>query len=216
MPTDTIDYTLATDNVTLTVTQGTQITPTITWSNPSSITYGTPLSATQLDVTANVCGSVAYSPAAGTVLSAGTQTLSVLFTPSDTTDYTSATATASINIAQHATTATISASTPQGARDRLSPSPRPFRAGYRPLPADRLGPVPDQRRQCRLARAPGLERDGLLFDDRAGFRFLHRHRGLFRRHEPHRHHVAWLQRERPESRRLRRRNHAVRRGGQLV
>ena len=46
-------------------------------------------------------GTFTYTPAAGTVLNAGTgQTLSVTFTPTDTTDYTTATATATINVAQ--------------------------------------------------------------------------------------------------------------------
>jgi Big-like domain-containing protein/VCBS repeat protein len=64
-----------------------QLTPTITWSTPAAITYGTPLSATQLNATASVPGTLAYTPAAGTVLGAGSQTLSVTFTPTDTVDY---------------------------------------------------------------------------------------------------------------------------------
>src|SRR5207302_421285 len=78
---------------TLTVTQA---TPVIAWSNPAAITYGTALSATQLDATANVPGTFAYTPAAGIVLGAGTQTLSVTFTPTDTADYTTATQTAQL------------------------------------------------------------------------------------------------------------------------
>ena len=46
-------------------------TPVITWNNPANITYGTALSATQLNATANVAGSFTYTPAAGTVLNAG-------------------------------------------------------------------------------------------------------------------------------------------------
>ena len=64
-----------------------QATPVITWPTPAAITYGTPLSGTQLDSSANVGGTLVYSPAAGAVLGAGVQTLSVSFTPSDTTDY---------------------------------------------------------------------------------------------------------------------------------
>ncbi len=76
-------------------------TPTISWANPADIVYGTALSATQLDATANVMGTFTYTPAAGTILGAGNnQTLSVLFTPADTTDYTSAFATATINVSQ--------------------------------------------------------------------------------------------------------------------
>ena len=69
----------------------TKTTPTITWPTPAAIIYGTALSATQLDATANVAGTFAYTPAAGTVLKAGSQTLSVTFTPTNTTLYNSAT-----------------------------------------------------------------------------------------------------------------------------
>jgi hypothetical protein len=64
---------------------GTAATPTITWPAPAAIPYGTALSSTQLDATASVPGSFVYTPPAGTVLSTGTQTLSVTFTPTDTT-----------------------------------------------------------------------------------------------------------------------------------
>jgi hypothetical protein len=57
-----------------------------------------PLSSTQLDATASVPGSFVYSPAAGRVLSPGTQPLSVTFTPTDTVDYTTATDTVTINL----------------------------------------------------------------------------------------------------------------------
>ena len=74
-------------------------TPTVTWANPAAITYGTPLSATQLDAATTVTGSFAYSPATGTVLSAGAgQALSTTFTPTDTTDYNNVSQTVSINV----------------------------------------------------------------------------------------------------------------------
>ena len=73
-------------------------TPTITWSNPASIIYGTQLGATQLNATASVPGTFSYTPAAGTVLEPGNQTLSVTFTPTDTTNYTTATANVQINV----------------------------------------------------------------------------------------------------------------------
>ena len=72
--------------------------PTITWTKPAAMIYGEPLSADQLDATASVAGSFAYSPAAGTVLAAGTHTLSVTFTPTDTTDYTTATDSVSVTV----------------------------------------------------------------------------------------------------------------------
>ena len=74
------------------------VAPVIAWKTPASIVYGTPLSATQLDATANVAGTFTYSPAAGTVLTAGSQPLSVRFTPADAVDYTAATATITLAV----------------------------------------------------------------------------------------------------------------------
>lgn len=73
-------------------------TPVITWPQPATITNPAPLTSTQLDATANVAGTFAYSPAAGTVLAAGTQTLTATFTPADTADYNTATATVTITV----------------------------------------------------------------------------------------------------------------------
>ncbi len=106
-PTDATDYATATASVSLMVTQA---TPTVTWATPSAITYGTALSAAQLNATANVPGSFVYSPAAGAVLSAGSQTLSVTFTPTDATDY--GTATASVTLIVNKATPSITWSTP--------------------------------------------------------------------------------------------------------
>jgi titin len=74
-------------------------TPAITWANPADIMSGTALSATQLDATANVPGGFSYSPGLGTVLGIGpNQTLSATFTPTDATDYNSASASVTINV----------------------------------------------------------------------------------------------------------------------
>ena len=96
-PTDSTDYTTVTQTVSLTVTKA---APVITWNNPASIVYGTALSATQLNASATVGGGFVYTPAAGTILNAGAQTLSVTFTPTDTTDYTTATKTVSLTVTQ--------------------------------------------------------------------------------------------------------------------
>ena len=64
-----------------------QATPVIAWT-PASIQLGYPLGAAQLDATANVPGTFTYTPPAGTAITTTSQTLSVLFTPTDTTDYT--------------------------------------------------------------------------------------------------------------------------------
>jgi len=92
-PKDGTDEATAQATVQLTVTKA---TPIITWPRPAAISYGTPLSATQLNATALVPGTFAYTPAAGTVIAAGTQTLSVTFTPTDTADYTTAQASVSL------------------------------------------------------------------------------------------------------------------------
>ncbi len=67
-------------------------TPVITWTPPAPITYPTPLGSAQLNAAANVPGSFVYAPGTGALLGAGTQTLSVTFTPTDTANYHSATA----------------------------------------------------------------------------------------------------------------------------
>ncbi|MDR3665123.1 MAG: hypothetical protein P4L86_32865, partial [Mycobacterium sp.] len=94
-PTDTTTYNAASATVTLTINK---VTPTITWATPAAITNGTALSATQLNATASVPGTFVYSPAAGTVLAVGSHTLSVAFTPTDATDYNTASATVTLTV----------------------------------------------------------------------------------------------------------------------
>ncbi len=72
--------------------------PTITWTAPAPITEGTALSATQLSATTGVAGTFVYSPTAGTVLAAGTHTLSATFTPTDMTAYSIITVTRSLTV----------------------------------------------------------------------------------------------------------------------
>ena len=110
----------ATATVTITAV-GTTNVPVITWPTPTAIPYGVALSSTQLDATANVPGTFAYTPAAGTVLAVGTQTLSAVFTPTDTKTYSSATATVQLSVGQTApvitwpTPAPVTSGTPLGA-----------------------------------------------------------------------------------------------------
>src|SRR5262249_57879295 len=73
-------------------------TPTVSWADPAAIVYGTALGDAQLDASADVAGTFAYSPAAGTVLGAGSHTLAVTFTPTDTANYTSVSQTATLNV----------------------------------------------------------------------------------------------------------------------
>jgi len=108
-PTDTTDYATATQTVSLVVNKA---TPTITWATPSAITYGAALSSTQLNAGSTVAGTFVYTPASGTVLTAGTQTLSVTLTPTDTTDYTTATQTVSLTVNKSGLTITGTSSLP--------------------------------------------------------------------------------------------------------
>lgn len=87
------NYTLSYQYGSLTVTKA---TPIITWSNPLAITYGTTLSATQLKATTTIAGTFVYSPSVGTLLTPGSQSLGTTFTPTDSIDYTTATATVTL------------------------------------------------------------------------------------------------------------------------
>jgi MBG domain (YGX type)/Dockerin type I domain/Bacterial Ig-like domain (group 3) len=94
---------LTSPNYTISFVPGTltigKVASIISWSTPADITNGTALSSAQLNAMANVPGTFTYTPPAGTKLTIGqAQTLSVSFTPSDTTDYSSAMASVLINV----------------------------------------------------------------------------------------------------------------------
>jgi hypothetical protein len=108
-PSDTASYKSTSASVSLTVIQA---TPIITWAAPAAIAPGTPLSATQLNAQANVPGSYIYNPAPGTLLSAGTHTLYVSFTPLDSTTYKSAAASVKLTVLQANPVVTWAAPTP--------------------------------------------------------------------------------------------------------
>jgi hypothetical protein len=94
-PNDTANYTTASTSVNITVNKA---TPNVTWGAPAAITYGTALSTTQLNATASVPGSFVYAPAAGAVLAVGVQTLNTVFTPTDSSNYTTASASQHITV----------------------------------------------------------------------------------------------------------------------
>ena len=93
---------------TLTLTKG---NPTITWANPAPITYGAALTTSQLGASASVAGTYAYTPDVGAVLTAGTKTLSVVFSPTDAVDYNAATGTVSLVVQPAAITVTANGAT---------------------------------------------------------------------------------------------------------
>ena len=89
------NYNVTVNNGTLTVSS---VASQVTWNNPAPIVYGTPLSGSQLNATANVPGTFVYTPASGTVLNVGLHTLSVVFTPADLVDYNPATNTVNLTV----------------------------------------------------------------------------------------------------------------------
>src|SRR5438552_2466164 len=97
---------------------------TINWPSPSPIAFGTPLSATQLNAVASVPGTFSYAPNFGTVPGLGTQTLNVAFTPTDSLDYATATASTTVNVIQ-------------GTQTIVWPAPQPITYGQ-PLTAAQL------------------------------------------------------------------------------
>ena len=103
-PTDSTDYASVSTTVIVNVAQA---QPTAT-ANPVNITYGTALANSQLGGTSSVPGSFSFTTDAGKILNAGNgQTEFVTFTPTDMTDYTSATAQVLINVDAKALTASI-------------------------------------------------------------------------------------------------------------
>ena len=86
------NYAFSFVNGTLTITKA---TPSISWSTPADITYGTAVGNTQLNATAtnpndssSVTGTFTYNPVTGTMLHTGSsQTLAANFAPANTNNY---------------------------------------------------------------------------------------------------------------------------------
>ena len=95
------------------------VRPLITW-NPAPITYGTALSSGQLNAVADAPGTYAYSTTNGTVLNAGTNTLSVIFTPTDTVDFSSTTNAASLVVSPALLTVTAASREPRRGNSQLT------------------------------------------------------------------------------------------------
>lgn len=101
------NYSASATSTTVTVARA---TPSLQWATPAAIAYGTALDATQLNASATgvngaaLDGTFTYTPAAGTVPNAGTQTLTVRFDPTDSTNYVSTTATVTLEVDRKAVT----------------------------------------------------------------------------------------------------------------
>jgi Big-like domain-containing protein/MBG domain-containing protein len=96
-PTDLTDYTTTTSTASVTVNKA---TPTVTWPTASSITYGQALSNSNLSGGASSMGGTFAWTEPTAVPSAGTPSESVIFTPSNTAEYTTATHAVSVTVNQ--------------------------------------------------------------------------------------------------------------------
>ena len=93
------------NSFTLVINKG---TPYLVWNNPATIYCNTPLGTAQLNARAfpsrndnrPLAGTFVYTPPPGTVLVYGTYTLSTVFTPTDTANWNSATASVPLLVAQ--------------------------------------------------------------------------------------------------------------------
>jgi hypothetical protein len=94
-----------------------KLNTTITWPTPAAIPYGTALGGTQLDATASydgtpLAGTFVYTPASGKILAAGSNTLSVKFTPTQVGNYTTVTDSVTLVVNKISTTTQIISTTP--------------------------------------------------------------------------------------------------------
>ncbi|HEY1802863.1 MAG TPA: AAA family ATPase [Terracidiphilus sp.] len=95
-PADTLNYTTVSAMVPLTVTE--KLRALINWPTPAAISYGTQLSAAQLNAMASVPGTFSYTPSAGHVLAPGRYTLCASFIPAEADKYTKAQATVELEV----------------------------------------------------------------------------------------------------------------------
>ena len=140
-PDDTANYFSSTKYSSIAVTK---VVPVISWTSPAPLVYGTPLGAAELNATASVAGSFTYTPPAGTMLPAGSHTLSVTFTPDNSANYAGGTATVTLNVSKApvvvswASPAPIVYGTPLGVSQLNATAPVPGTFTYSPAAGTRL------------------------------------------------------------------------------
>ncbi len=95
-PADTLNYNVARAVVSVSVAE--KLPVDLNWRGPSAISYGTALSAAQLNATASVAGAFVYAPPTGIVLPPGRHRLTVSFVPADAERYSTANATVELEV----------------------------------------------------------------------------------------------------------------------
>ncbi len=89
-PEDSANYLAVSTTLTLTVNKA---TPVVYWPAPAPVAAGAALTSMQLDAFSNgIAGTFTYSPVAGSILPVGSNELQAAFTPSDSKDYETVTA----------------------------------------------------------------------------------------------------------------------------
>ena len=143
IPNDGTNYSRAEAIVSLAVTRA---TPTIAWPTPEKVPYGTLLSDSQLNATASVPGTFVYTPGPGALLSAGEHTPSVVFTPSNLSDYAQAQAAVSLSVIRKTPVIywpmpdPINSATPLGPAQLNASASVPGSFVYSPVTGETLGP----------------------------------------------------------------------------
>jgi hypothetical protein len=143
IPSDGASYSRAEAIVSLTVTRA---TPTVAWPTPEKVPYGIRLSDSQLNATASVPGTFVYTPGLGTLLSAGEHTPSVVFTPSNLSDYVPAQAAVYLSVVKKTpalhwpSPGTINSSIPLGSAQLNASASVPGSFTYSPGTGETLGP----------------------------------------------------------------------------
>ena len=155
-------YIADTFNLSIRKVDGPQVTPAINWASPAAIAYGAPLSATQLNATTTAAGTFVYNPPSGAVLAVGPHTLSVTFTPDNAVNYTSASATVTLNVVKTNSTTSITSNTP-------NPSPVgqlvtiSFKATGGPSPTGNVQVTASTSETCNGTLTAGAGSCGIIF-----------------------------------------------------
>jgi hypothetical protein len=143
-PKDQLNYTTARAAVALNVTE--KMPVQIHWPTPQQIGYGNALNSAQLNATASVAGTFAYTPSAGHILAPGRYTLTATFTPAEADKYATGEATVELEVEGAAETAAAPAQAEE------APYTWSFDTGN--------GAPPEPPQAETKAAAPGAEEEG--------------------------------------------------------
>jgi Flp pilus assembly CpaE family ATPase len=140
-PDDTANYTEATSEVSLTITEA---TPHILWSEPAPISYGAALGSNQLNAEVTMSGTFVYAPVAGTVLTTGLHAILATFIPDDSENYAMAHAAVSLQVNEQADISLFTL-TPHEANDEGALPPAQMERSHSVIPIRTVETKTDMR-----------------------------------------------------------------------